>query len=135
MRRLVLVLIAAAFFGIAGAPAAQAAATTKIVTVVSRGITGIALSNNTIDGGPGSANAFVGNFSATTVPAELPVTWAITGGNDAARFVVTPAGALSAGPADLAPRVYTFIITATTAAMARVNRRHAAPTARVDRRR
>ncbi len=85
------------------------------VQVIGRGITGISPPSCSVVAGVGSANAPVCQLVATTVPAGQTVTWAITGGTDAAKFVITTAGALSVGATDLAVSVtpWQLLLTAT----------------------
>ena len=71
------------------------------VNIIGKGITGIGPTSCSVPAGVGSANTPVCQFTATTVPGGQAVTWAITGGVDAAKFALTTAGALSVGITDL----------------------------------
>lgn len=92
MRRTLLGLTAAvALFG-AVASQAQSAKTNSLsvnVQLTGRGIIGISPTSCSFVGGTGSANTPICQFTATTIPAGQAVTFAITGGTDAAKFVIT----------------------------------------------
>ncbi len=83
------------------------------VNIIGRGITGIGPTTCSVAAGVGSANAPVCQFTATTVPGGQAVTWAITGGVDAAKFALTTAGALSVGTADLLVSATPYLLTVT----------------------
>ncbi len=84
-----------------------------IVNIIGKGITGVSPTACSVPAGVGSANAPVCQFTATTVPGGQAVTWAITGGVDAAKFALTTAGALSVGTADLLVSAAPYVLTVT----------------------
>ncbi len=93
-----------------GAAHAGQPMTVAIAIQVSGSITSISPTSCSVTAGPGGS---VCQFTATTSPAGLAVTWTFGGGTDDAKFVLTPAGALSAGTG-AGPGNYVVKITATT---------------------
>ena len=83
-------------------PAAVAASAASVsVKLIGTGVSTITPLSCTFKAGPGSANQQVCQFSATTIPAGGTVTWALNGGPDASKFVMSPTGMLSTGPTDV----------------------------------
>jgi hypothetical protein len=83
-------------------PAAVPASSASVaVKVTGTGVSSISPLACTFKAGPGSANQQVCQFSATTVPAGGSVTWALNGGPDASKFIMSATGMLSTGPADV----------------------------------
>jgi hypothetical protein len=86
------------------------------VALIGKGITDISPKTCNAPVGAGSANAQVCTLVATTIPPGQTVTWAITGGADAAKFVIAPTtGLISVGPADLAAANFSIQATASAA--------------------
>ena len=83
----------------------MAATLTKTVsfTLHGRGIAGATLSNATFIAGPGSAGTVIGKITAITVPAGLPVTFAMGTDATSAKYGVAADGTLSVGPTDVLP--------------------------------
>jgi hypothetical protein len=86
------------------------------VALIGKGITDINPKTCNAPVGTGSANAQVCILTATTIPPGQTVTWAITGGADAAKFVINATtGQISVGPADLAASNFSIAATASAA--------------------
>ncbi len=111
---LMTVAIGFALVGAGQTLAAAGSVKNATITLISKGITGISPTGCTFEGGTGSANAFVCQLTATTLPSGQTVTWTMTGGVDKAKFVLTPAGALSVGAFDIGAGNYAIIVTAIT---------------------
>lgn len=92
-----------------GAAHAGQPMTVAIAIQVTGSITGISPTSCTVTAGPGGT---VCQFTATTSPTGLAVTWTFGGGTDDAKFAMTSAGALSAVTST--PGNYSVKITATT---------------------
>jgi hypothetical protein len=72
-----------------------------MVKINGNGIASILPTACSFQAGAGSANQPVCQFSAVTVPPGGTVTWALNGGPDAPKFVLSTAGALSTGANDI----------------------------------
>ncbi len=92
-----------------GAAHAGQPMTVAIAIQVSGSITSISPTSCSVTAGPGGS---VCQFTATTLPSGLAVTWSFGGGTDDAKFAMTSAGALSAVTST--PGNYSVKITATT---------------------
>jgi len=98
------------------AHAAPVATKTATISIIGRGITGITPTSCSFTAGPGSANQVVCKLAATTIPGNQAVTFAITGGTDAASFVLAADGTLSVGSTDLAAKDHYAVSATATAA-------------------
>jgi hypothetical protein len=86
------------------------------VALIGKGITDINPKTCNAPVGTGSANQQVCILVATTIPPGQTVTWAITGGADAAKFVInSTTGQISVGPADLSASNFSIAATASAA--------------------